>query len=32
MYVLNIKMKYIIGLIKEDDGVREVILVVGGCS
>lgn len=32
VHVLNIKMKYITGLIKEDDGVREAILVAGGCS
>lgn len=32
VHVLNVKMKYITGLIKEDDGVREAILVAGGCS
>lgn len=32
VHVLNTKMKYITGLIKEDDGVRDAILVAGGCS
>ncbi|XP_061173027.1 kelch-like protein 3 [Saccostrea echinata] len=32
VHVLNTKMKYITGLIKEDDGIREAILVAGGCG